>query len=181
MSQSVPSAAATRRVSPTSRLTPRLMFPARMIGAWRAAAAMARRSSAESPVVPITWTARACAVSSANATVAAGLVKSITACARAIVAIGSSLTVTPSSAPPSAAPRSRPTQSCPGRSSAPTSRQASDASTSRTSIRPIRPETPVMTIPGVWAPGVWVPGVSMRALRPDFPDAYPVASRPATP
>ena len=82
------------------------MLPARTIGAWRAAAESFLRSSADSPVVPMTWTARACAASSAKATVAAGAVKSITACARAIASTGSSVTMTPAAAPPIAVPTS---------------------------------------------------------------------------
>jgi hypothetical protein len=60
-------------VSRVSRLTPSDMFPARTITAWRAGGLdpgqMLRGSS---PVVPITWTARACAARAANSTVAAG-------------------------------------------------------------------------------------------------------------
>ena len=78
---------------------------------------------------------------------AAGAVKSITACARAIASTGSSVTVTPTAAPPIAVPTSCPTQSLPSRSTAPTRRQPSVASTSRTSIRPMRPDAPVTTMP----------------------------------
>ena len=46
--------------------------------AWRAAAAIFASSSAEQPVVPMTWTMRACAARPANSTVAAGAVKSST-------------------------------------------------------------------------------------------------------
>ena len=123
------------------------MLPARTIGAWRAAAESFLRSSADSPVVPMTWTARACAASSAKATVAAGAVKSITACARAIASTGSSVTMTPAAAPPITVPTSCPTQSLPVRSTAPTRWQPSVASTSRTSIRPMRPDAPVTTMP----------------------------------
>jgi hypothetical protein len=55
----------------------------------------------------------------ANSTVASGAVKSSTACACAKGSSGSSLTVTPSAAPPIATPTSCPIQSCPGRSTAP--------------------------------------------------------------
>ena len=78
-----PAPRATWRVSWTSRLTPRLMLPARtMHRVARGGVDAVQIVLASDPVVPITCTARACAASSANATVAAGAVKSITACAR---------------------------------------------------------------------------------------------------
>ena len=58
---SASSARAACSTSTASRLTPRLILPDLTIVAWRAAAAIFALSSAEQPVVPMTWTMRACA------------------------------------------------------------------------------------------------------------------------
>jgi len=123
------------------------MFPACTMVACRAAAASFSKSSRARPVVPITWTRRACAASSAWATVPAGAVKSSAACDTAKTSMGSSVTTTPSGAAPSASPRSRPIQGWPGRSVAPDRRASGVARTASISIRPMRPEQPSTAIP----------------------------------
>ena len=91
MSKSASSASATLRVSAVSRLTPRLMLPAVMMVAWRAAAAILASSSGLRPVVPKTCTMRALAARPANSTVALGTVKSSTASTLANSSSGSSV------------------------------------------------------------------------------------------
>ena len=96
MSKSASSAAATLRVSAVSRLTPRLMLPALMMVAWRAAASTFASSAGFIPVVPSTCTMRALAASAANSMEAAGTVKSSTASTLANSSRGSSVMTTPS-------------------------------------------------------------------------------------
>ena len=98
--------------------------------------------------MPITCVSRACAASSAWATVAAGAVKSSAAWLRAKTSSGSSSTIDArAAAPPIASPRSRPIQGWPGRSVAPESRAPGVSATARTSIRPMRPDAPSTAIP----------------------------------
>ncbi len=73
------SAFAAWRTSPARRLMPTLMLPDLTMTAWRAAAPIRVSSEGDRPVVPMTWTMRACAASSARrGRVAAGTVKSST-------------------------------------------------------------------------------------------------------
>ena len=111
-------------------------------------AAIFARCSCSSPVVPITCTARACAASAANSTVAAGEVKSTTACALAKASSGSSVTVTPSAGAAhrlaDVAARSRHARRVrriPPAAACPTPAQ------DRISVWPIRPDAPVTTDP----------------------------------
>ena len=118
------------------------MLPARICTEWRCAGSSLAICSSVNPVVPMTWTQRACAASAAFSSVASGAVKSITACALAKTSSGSPLTVTPRAEPPIASPRSRPIHSWPGRSVTPQSMVPGSSCTARISICPMRPAAP---------------------------------------
>ena len=77
MSNSWSSVRATRRTSAATRLTPRLKLPDLTTIERCAAVAISFSFSGDRPVVPMTCTRPCFATISANATVAAGMVKSI--------------------------------------------------------------------------------------------------------
>src|SRR5579872_1310636 len=145
MSASSPSAAATLRVKAARRLTPRLILPERTIAAWRAAASILFRSSSESPVVPMTWTMRACAASAANSTLAAGEEKSTMPSALTTAASASAATGTPSRSSPASAPASAPSAGEFSRSKAAARTTPFVSTIVLISIRPMRPAAPVTT------------------------------------
>ena len=118
MSKSSSSAAATRLVNCTSRLTPRLMLPARTMTQLCDAGCSSAICASVMPVVPMTWATPESAQSAENASVASGAVKSITTSAAAMALAASSVATTPLAAPPIACPTSCPTQSWPLRSMA---------------------------------------------------------------
>src|SRR5262245_23884314 len=110
--------------------------------AWRAAASIFASSAAERPVVPMTWTTRACAESPAKATVEAGAVKSSTPSIWAKTGRGSSVIAMPSGARPAISPTSRPTCGEPLASMAPATAQPGVSTSTRVSAWPMRPAAP---------------------------------------
>ena len=169
---------ATRRVSPSSRLTPMLMLAATTTGTVAAAAASAALCSAPRPVVPTTRAVRWAAASGALVRTAAGAEKSMTTSDAANSVAASSPAAMPTGCAPASVPRSSPSAGWPGRSIPPASDAASVASTVCNNIRPIRPAQPVIPI-RIWSPlwsafvgtsrAKWRAGQARRKLSASVP------------
>ena len=110
-----------------------------------AACAITASSSAEWPVVPMTWTRPAAAVSSANASVAPGMVNSIRPSAAFSSGATSLTTLMPFGPRPASSPASRPITAEPGASTAPASAKPLVAAMAWISVRPMRPPAPAIT------------------------------------
>src|SRR6185437_3377057 len=142
MSNEASSVLATRRTSAASRLTPRLMLPDFTITAFLAASLMRASSSALKPVVPMMWVLPCLAHSSANATVAAGAVKSMTPSILSMSEAGSLASLMLFSLMPASVPESQPIKGERASSSAPASVMPLLSAIALTSVRPIRPPAP---------------------------------------